>query len=100
MNKDLRARLSKLEAVRPTELPHRIVGVCPLPKPRNGDVGYTREEIQRWLDAGMAQIAFNGQVILYNGGRTEEPTVEEWLREHAPAQARAKAGVENTGRKQ
>jgi hypothetical protein len=54
-----------------------------MPKPRNG-VGYTRAEMQGWLDAGLAHITFDGGVILYNGGRSKPLTNEDWLREFAP----------------
>ncbi|MDP2296697.1 MAG: hypothetical protein Q8M24_14705 [Pseudolabrys sp.] len=48
----------------------------------------TAETTDRWLRDGLAHIGFGGRVIIYDGGRRNNPiTVEEWEARYAPHSA-------------
>ncbi len=67
--------------IRPTpidnqEMPNVVVATCPIPE---ADLPLRVGTIERWLAAGLAHIAFKGHAVLYNGGRRQQFTVDEWL---------------------
>lgn len=86
-------RIARLEAVANINdgFPEHIFGLASIPEALGGGEIYLPEEIQDWLDSGAAQLAFDGQAILYTGtpDNAAELTPEEWLARYAPQRATA-----------
>jgi hypothetical protein len=76
-----RIRLGRLEASQEdTQMPNLILSSCPMP-----DDVPTAGVIDRWLDDGMAHVAFKGRAILYDGGETEPFTEQQWQHRYCGA---------------
>ncbi|MDO8874519.1 MAG: hypothetical protein Q7V40_00255 [Pseudolabrys sp.] len=84
MSRSIETRLARLEEARGVrEAPRLIFGSEALP-----DEPLTAETTDRWLRDGLAHIGFGGRVIIYDGGRRNNPiTVEEWEARYAPHSA-------------
>jgi hypothetical protein len=71
---NLRSRLHRIEASQPeTATPNLILASCPMQNENP-----TADVIERWLDDGLAHIAFGGRAILYDHGETDLIDEQQW----------------------
>jgi hypothetical protein len=78
-----RIRIERLEASQAgTETPNLILSSCPMP-----DEAPTAAAIERWLDEGLAHVAFKGRAIFYDGGETGPLDEQQWRLRYCEATA-------------
>jgi hypothetical protein len=76
-----RIRVERLEASQSgTATPNLILSSCPMP-----DDVPAAGVIDRWLDDGMAHVAFRGRAILYDGGETGPIDEQQWRHRYCEA---------------
>jgi hypothetical protein len=76
-----RSRVERLEASQAgIATPNLILSSYPMP-----DYVPTADVIDRWLDAGMAHVAFRGRAILYDGGETGPIDEQQWRHRYCEA---------------
>ena len=74
-------RLQRLEISQVgMDTPNLILSSCPMPDdvPTAGVIG-------RWLDDGLAHIAFKGRAILYDGGESGPIDEQQWRHRYCEA---------------
>jgi hypothetical protein len=76
MSRGLRQRIQKLEGGLGNQaIPNVIVATCPIP---DSDLPLCTASIERWLESGVAHVAFKGHAVFYDGGRRHPLTIEQW----------------------
>jgi hypothetical protein len=86
MTRSLGQRIERLEGDQGrTGIPHVIVATCPIP---DDEKPPTTETVEQWLADGVAHITFKGHAVLYNDGRSEPLSIEEWQAQHCSKELR------------